>query len=265
MKASDYADFSPKEVRQMIREGKWALPTPGMCKGFVQANLLVLPREIAYDFLIFAQRNPKPCPILDITEPGETEPKILAPGANIATDIPRYKVWINGECIDEPADVKAYWKDDLVSFLLGCSFTFESALLDSGIPVRHIEMNKNVPIFQTNVPCVPAGKLHGDLIVTMRPIPAELIPKAVLCTGRYPSVHGAPVHIGDPSLIGITDIKKPEMGDPVEIYPGETPVFWACGCTSHSVVMNSKPSFSITHSPGYMFIGDLKDSVFSVF
>jgi len=265
MKACDYAGVSPKKVRQMIREGKWTLPTPGMCKGYVQANFLVLPKEIAYDFLVFAQRNPKSCPILDITEPGGKEPKILAPGADVTTDIPRYKVWVNGECIDEPTDVRKYWRDDLVSFLLGCSFTFEAALLDSDIPVRHIEMNRNVPIFLTNIPCVPAGRLHGNLVVTMRPIPADLVPRAVLCTGRYPAVHGAPVHIGDPSQIGITNINNPEMGDSVDINPCEIPVFWACGCTSHAAVMASKPSFSITHSPGYMFIGDLKDSAFAVF
>ena len=208
MKASDYANSSPREVRQLIREGKWTLPTPGLCKGHVQGNLVVLPRDLAYDFLVFAQRNPKPCPILDVTEPGDPEPKIVAPGADISTDIPRYRVWKDGVCVDEPTDVKKYWRDDLVGFLLGCSFSFEGALLEAGIPVRHIEQNRNVPMYVTNIQCTPAGALNGPVVVSMRPIPAAMVPKAVLCTGRFPAVHGSPIHIGDPSQIGIADVNK---------------------------------------------------------
>ena len=264
-KMSDYAGASPREVRQMIREGKWDRPTSGMCAGHVQANLVVLPRDLAYDFLVFAQRNPKPCPILDVTEPGETDPRLIAPGANIATDIPRYRVWEKGKCVDEPTDVTKYWKRDLVGFLVGCSFSFEGALLQAGIGVRHIECDCNVPMYITNIQCRPAGQLKGPMVVSMRPIPHAQVPKAVLCTGRFPSVHGAPVHIGDPSAIGIADVTKPDFGDAVDIRRGETPVFWACGVTPQAAIMAACPEFAITHSPGHMFIADPMDSDYAVF
>jgi uncharacterized protein YcsI (UPF0317 family) len=236
-----------------------------MCAGYAQGNLVVLPKDLAYDFLVFAQRNPKPCPILDVTEPGSTEPKIVALGANLATDIPRYRVWENGTCIDEPTDVMKYWRDDLVSFLLGCSFSFEGALLQANIPVRHIELDCNVPMYVTNRACVPAGQLKGQMVVSMRPIPATLVPKAVLCTGRFPAVHGAPVHIGEPEALGICDISKPDFGDSVPIYEGEIPVFWACGVTPQAAIMATKPKFAITHAPGHMFITDKRDIDYAVF
>ena len=264
-KMSDYANHSPQDVRRMIREGQWDRPTSGMCAGHVQANLVVLPKDLAYDFLVFAQRNPKPCPILDVTEPGDTEPRLVAPGANIATDIPRYRVWRDGECVDEPTDVTKYWRDDLVAFMLGCSFSFEGALVEAGVPVRHMELGLNVPMYQTNIPCKPAGRLSGPMVVSMRPIPHALVPKAVLCTGRFPAVHGAPVHIGDPAAIGIADVNRPDFGQSVPIYDGETPVFWACGVTPQAALMASKPPFAITHAPGHMFICDPKDSDYAVF
>ncbi|MBQ9595734.1 MAG: putative hydro-lyase [Synergistaceae bacterium] len=264
-KPSDYAAYSPQKVRKMIRAGEWDRPTSGMCEGYVQANLAVLSKEIAYDFLVFAMRNPKPCPILDITEPGSTEPKLIAPGADIAKDIPRYRVWKKGELVDEVTDVTKYWRDDLVGFMIGCSFSFEGAMLQSRIPVRHIECGCNVPMYVTNIQCKPAGRLSGPVVVSMRPIPADLVPKAVLCTGRFPAVHGAPLHIGDPAGIGIKDINKPDFGDAVEIKPGEVPVFWACGVTPQAVIMAAKPDFAITHAPGHMFIADLRDSDYAVF
>ncbi|MBQ7733194.1 MAG: putative hydro-lyase [Synergistaceae bacterium] len=264
-KPSDYAAYSPQAVRKMIRAGEWDRPTSGMCEGYVQANLAVLSKEIAYDFLVFAMRNPKPCPILDITEPGSTEPKLIAPGADIAKDIPRYRVWKKGELVDEVTDVTKYWRDDLVGFLIGCSFSFEGAMLQSRVPVRHIECGCNVPMYITNIQCKPAGRLSGPMVVSMRPIPAALVPKAVLCTGRFPAVHGAPVHIGDPAGIGIKDINKPDFGDAVEIKAGEIPVFWACGVTPQAVIMAAKPDFAITHAPGHMFIADLRDSDYAVF
>ena len=265
MKAADYASWSPEDVRKIIRTGEWSLPTPGMCKGYAQANLVMLPKELAFDFLVFAQRNPKPCPVLDVTEPGNPEPKLVAPGADLTTDIPRYRVWKDGVCVDEPTDVKKYWRDDMVAFLLGCSFTFESALLDARIPVRHIECNCNVPMYITNIQCTPAGKLRGPIVVSMRPIPHHQVVKAALATGRFPAVHGAPIHIGDPAAIGIRNVDHPDFGDPVEIRDGETPVFWACGVTPQAVVMNSRPPFAITHAPGHMFIGDPKDADYAVF
>ena len=255
----------PREMRRLIREEEWAYPTSGLCHCHVQANMIVLPKEWAYDFLVFAQRNPKPCPILDITEPGQWEAKLIAPGSDVRTDIPKYRVWENGELIDEPADVVKYWKDDLVAFLLGCSFSFEGALLEAGIPIRHIDMNCNVPMYITNIQNQPAGRLSGPMVVSMRPVKYAQVPKAVLSTGRFPAVHGAPVHVGDPAAIGIKDVGKPDFGDAVEIREGETPVFWACGVTPQAVLMKSKPPFAITHAPGYMFIGDPKDVDYAVF
>ncbi|MDO5563412.1 MAG: putative hydro-lyase [Synergistaceae bacterium] len=252
-------------MRGHIRSGEWKYPTSGLCLTHVQANMIVLPKDWAYDFLVFAQRNPKPCPILDITELGSGEAKIIAPGSDIRTDIPKYRVWKNGELADEPDDINKYWKDDLVAFLLGCSFSFEGALLEAGIPIRHIDMNRNVPMYVTNIQCRSAGRLSGPMVVSMRPVKYSQVTKSVLCTGRFPSVHGAPVHIGDPSAIGIKNIERPEFGDPVEIREGEVPVFWACGVTPQAVLMNSKPPFAITHAPGYMFIGDPKDSDFAIF
>lgn len=260
-----YRRTSPKEMRALIRAGEWTHPTSGLCLPHVQANMVVLPKDWAYDFLVFAQRNPKPCPILDVTEPGDGEARIIAPGSDVRTDIPKYRVWENGELVDEPTDVSKYWKDDLVAFLTGCSFSFEGALLEADIPIRHIDMGRNVPMYVTNIQCQPAGRLSGPMVVSMRPVKHAQVPKSVLCTGRFPAVHGAPVHIGDPSAIGIKNIDKPEFGDPVEIREGETPVFWACGVTPQAVLMNSRPPFAITHAPGHMFIGDPKDSDFATF
>ncbi len=261
----DLAYVSPAEARKAIREGKWSRPTSGLCRGRVQANLVVLPKEWAYDFLVFAQRNPKPCPILDVTEPGDPEPRLVAPGADLRTDIPKYRVWKDGKLAAEPENIFEYWREDLVAFLLGCSFSFEGALLEAGVPVRHIELGLNVPMYQTNIPCKPAGRLSGPMVVSMRPIPHALVPKAVLCTGRFPSVHGAPVHIGDPAAIGISDVNRPDFGQAVPIHEGEVPVFWACGVTPQAALMASKPPFAITHAPGHMFICDPKDSDYAVF
>jgi Uncharacterized conserved protein len=261
----DLAHVSPREAREAIRNGQWTRPTSGLCRGRVQANLVILPREWAYDFLVFAQRNPKPCPILDVTEPGDPEPRLVAPGADLRTDIPKYRVWKDGKLAAEPENIREYWRDDLVAFLLGCSFSFEGALLEAGVPVRHIELGLNVPMYQTNIPCKPAGRLSGPMVVSMRPIPHALVPKAVLCTGRFPAVHGAPVHIGAPEAIGIADVNRPEFGQAVPIHEGETPVFWACGVTPQAALMASKPPFAITHAPGYMFICDPKDSDYAVF
>ena len=249
----------PREVRQQIREGKWRQPTAGLAPGFVQANLVILPRDLAFDFLLFAQRNPKPCPVVEVTDVGSAEPKLSAPGADLRTDVPRYCVYRDGALANEVTDLRSVWRDDFVSFLLGCSFTFESALLQAGVPVRHIEEGRNVPMFITNIPCAPAGVFRGPLVVTMRPIPAPLVARAVQISGRYPGVHGAPVHLGDPATIGIRDLQAPEFGDAVTIRPGEVPVFWACGVTPQAVAMQAKPPLMLTHAPGHMFITDLRN------
>lgn len=249
----------PREVRQQIREGKWRQPTAGLAPGFVQANLVVLPRDLAFDFLLFAQRNPKPCPVIEVTDVGSAEPTLSAPGADLRTDVPRYCVYRDGALASEVTDLQSVWRDDFVSFLLGCSFTFESALLRAGVPVRHIEEGRNVPMFITSIPCAPAGVFRGPLVVTMRPIPAPLVARAVQISGRYPGVHGAPVHLGDPATIGIRDLQAPDFGDAVTIRPGEVPVFWACGVTPQAVAMQAKPPLMLTHAPGHMFITDLRN------
>lgn len=261
---NDLAGMHPREVRALIRQGKLVRPTAGMAAGYTQANLVVLPRELAFDFLLFAQRNPKPCPVLDVTDPGAAEPRLVAAGADLRYDIPKYRVYVKGELQEETLNLAAYWRNDFVAFLLGCSFTFEAALLEAGLPVRHIEENCNVPMYITNIPCVPAGVFHGPMVVSMRPIPQSQVVRAVQVTSRFPAVHGAPVHIGDPAAIGIKDLGKPDFGDPVTIKPHEVPVFWACGVTPQAVAMTVKPSIMITHAPGHMFICDIKDQHLAV-
>ena len=255
-----YANSSPKEVRSLIREGKITGQTSVMCAGYAQANLVILPKEQAYDFLLFAQRNPYSCPILEVSDVGSRELKYIASGADIATDIPKYRVWKKGALEGEYSDVEAFWRDDLVSFLIGCSFSFESELLEADIPVRQIEEGKNVPMFNTNIPNVPAGIFGGNLVVSMRPMTAEEAIKATVITAQMPRVHGKPVHIGEGSVIGINDVTKPDYGEAVTIRENEITVFWPCGVTPQNALMAAKPEFAITHSPGHMFITDVKNT-----
>lgn len=260
----DYSNVTPAKLRQQFREGKLVCSTAGMADGYVQANLVILKKELAFDFMLFCQRNPKPCPILDVTDPGSPIPTRLAPTADLRTDVPKYRIYRHGELMSETTDIQSYWADDMVAFLLGCSFTFEQALLHNGIPVRHIEENRNVPMYQTNISCTEAGEFHGPMVVSMRPIPQSDVVRAVQVTSRFPSVHGAPVHIGDPTLIGIKDLSHPDFGEPVTIKNGEVPVFWACGVTPQAVAMTAKPELMIAHAPGYMFISDLRDEEMAV-
>lgn len=248
------------EVRRRAREGTLTGPTPGLALGHVHANLVVVPRDLAFDFLLFCHRNPKPCPLLDVTEPGSPEPKHVAPGADLRTDVPRYRVYRDGQLADEPHDLAGWWRDDLVGFLLGCSFTFENALLQAGVPVRHIETGSNVPMYRTNIPCRPAGVFRGSMVVSMRPLKSAHAVKAVSVCARFPRAHGTPIHFGDPEAIGIRDLGKPDFGDPVEVRPGEVPVFWACGVTPQAVAMEVRPPLLITHKPGHMFVTDLRDT-----
>lgn len=249
--------LTPKEIRGLIRKGKWDKPTAGLAMGYAQANLVILPQKYAFDFLLFCQRNPKPCPLIEVLEPGQYRTEVLSSDADIRTDIPLYNIYRKGKKEAAVKEIRSLWKQDFVAFFLGCSFSFEDALLRAKIPVRHIEENKNVPMFITNIPCKPAGSLHGPLVVTMRPLPPDKVVRAVQITSRYASVHGAPVHIGAPLQIGIEDLRKPDFGDPVTIRKGEIPVFWACGVTPQAVVMKAKPDLCITHTPGHMFITDL--------
>ncbi len=255
---------SPQDVREVIRTGQWRGVTSGVAPGYVQANLAILPRDLAFDFLLFCQRNPKPCPLLEVVEAGGTEPKLTAPGADIRTDIPGYRIYENGELTAEVESLIPYWRDDLVSFLLGCSFSFETAMTDAGIPLRHQEMGCNVPMYITSIPTTPAGVFSGPMVVSMRPIKQQQIVRAVQVTSRFPATHGAPVHIGDPAAIGIKDITRPDFGDPVEVLPGEEPVFWACGVTPQAVALNCKPPLMIAHAPGRMFITDQRDADYAV-
>ena len=249
-----------RRARLDARSGKLTGPTANLAPGHVQANLAILPRALAADFLHFCQRNPKPCPLLAMSEPGDPALPELGQDIDIRSDIPRYRVWHHGELVAEPTDVRDIWRDDLVSFLIGCSFSFEEAMLDNGLPVRHIEQGCNVPMYRTSIPTHAAGVFGGPLVVSMRPLKAADAIRAIQVTSRFPSVHGAPVHIGDPALIGIADINQPDYGDAVEIRAGELPVFWACGVTPQSVVAAVRPEFCITHAPGHMLVTDLINS-----
>ena len=248
---------NPREIRGKIAAGLWRQSTSGLAPSYAQANLVILDRKYAFDFLLFCTRNPRPCPILEVLEPGCYEPEKTAPGADIRRDIPLYRVWKDGVLHREVTDATPWFTENMVSFLLGCSFSFESALISAGIPVRTIEEGKNATMYVTSRPCIPAGVFSGPIVVTMRPIPDHQITRAVQITGRYPAVHGAPIHIGDPSKLGIADLSKPDFGDPVEIREGETPVFWACGVTSSLAAHSAKPEICITHAPGHMFITDI--------
>jgi uncharacterized protein YcsI (UPF0317 family) len=258
----DPAKLSPAEARALFRQGA-ANPTTGWSAGFTQTNLIAVPRDWAYDVLLFCQRNPRPCPILDVSDPGDPT-TILAPGADLRSDLPRYRVWENGTLAGEVSDVSGLWRTDLVAFSIGCSFTFETALAGAGIPLRHVDQGRNVAMYLTNRACRPAGRLHGQLVVSMRQIPADRVAEAVAISGAMPAVHGAPVHSGSPAELGIEDLSKPDFGDPVDAEPGDVPVFWACGVTPQAALMASRPPFAITHAPGYMFVSDKRDDEYRV-
>ena len=257
-------EISPSELRQLIRNREWTSPTSGAAKGYLQANLVMLPREQAFNFLLFCVRNPKPCPILDVLEPAQTEPAI-APGADLRTDLPRYCIFENGQLKAEVEDVSVVFNDDMVCFLLGCSFSFENAMLAAGLPIRNLEEKKNVSMYVTNIPCQPAGPFSTSLVVTMRPMTPEQSIRAVQVTTRFHLTHGAPVHIGPPEAIGIKDLNRPHFGDPVTIRDGEIPVFWACGVTGILAATSERVPLVITHSPGHMFVSDLLDEHLTLF
>lgn len=248
------------EARLAARRQAATGPTAGVAPGCVQANLAILPEDVAGDFLRFCQRNPRPCPLLAVSEPGDPFLPMLGKDIDIRSDVTRYRVWRDGELVAEPLDISDLWRDDLVAFLIGCSFSFEEALLADGIDVRHISQGRNVPMYRSNIQTAAAGPFSGPMVVSMRPMVAADAIRAIQITSRFPSVHGAPVHLGDPSLIGIDDIHRPDYGDAVDIGPGELPVFWACGVTPQSVVAATRPRFCITHAPGHMLVTDLRNS-----
>ncbi len=250
--------LSPAGARARFRAGTRA-PTASWAAGYAQANLIVLPQDVADEFALFARRNPGPCPLLETTRPGSPVSQ-LAPGADLRTDLPAYRIWEHGRCVAEPGEITGYWRDDLVAFLTGCSFTFERALLAAGVPVRHLEQGTNVAMFVTDRPCQRAGRFDGPLVVSMRPVPAGLVDTAATVTARYPAAHGAPVHAGDPAVLGITDLSRPDFGDPVAGQDGDVPVFWACGVTPQAALAAARIPFAITHAPGHMLITDVRDT-----
>jgi uncharacterized protein YcsI (UPF0317 family) len=265
--AKPQADTVPQTgqaARLAIRRREWTGPTSGLAPGYVQGNLAILPAALAADFMRFCQLNPKPCPLLAVGSPGDWRLPSLAADLDIRTDIPRYRIWRDGAVIDEPRDIASVWRDDLVSFVLGCSFSFEEALLAADVPVRHIALGCNVPMYRTSVQTARAGRFHGPLVVSMRPMkPADAI-RAVQITARLPSVHGAPVHLGYPEQIGIADIARPDYGDAVPVARDELPVFWACGVTPQAAIAAAKVPFAITHAPGYMLVTDLKNAQLAI-
>ncbi|GBD49148.1 putative hydro-lyase [Methylopila sp. Yamaguchi] len=260
----DHAGLAPAtpfrtaaDARRAIRSGAWTGHTVGLAPAHVQGNLMILPADLAGDFLRFCQANPKPCPLLGVSEPGARRLPALGLDLDLATDAPGYRVFEHGELTAEVPDLEAIWRDDFVTFVIGCSFSFEEALLAAGVPLRHVAEGRNVAMYKTAIPTTAAGPFHGPLVVSMRPMKAADAIRAIQITGRLPAVHGAPVHIGDPSLIGIADIAAPDFGDPVAILPDELPVFWACGVTPQAVAMAAKPALCVTHAPGLMLITDL--------
>lgn len=256
---SNLVKGTPAQIRGEIRSGKFYSQTSGMAPGYAQGNLVILPRVWAQDFLQFCLANPKPCPLLAVSEVGN--PALPGAGADIdiRSDVPSYRVFVQGELVDEVTDIRELWEDSFVSFLIGCSFSFEWALMNAGIGVRHIELGCNVPMFKTNIACASAGAFEGQYVVSMRPMkPADAI-RAIEITAKMPQVHGSPVHFGDPAAIGISDISRPDYGDAVPVGDGEVPVFWACGVTPQVALANAKPPIAITHSPGYMLITDIPD------
>lgn len=247
-------------ARSRIRQGRHTRHTAGLAENCLQANLVVLPERYALDFMRFCQRNPKPCPLVGVTDTGDPKFRTLGRDVDLRTDVPRYRVFREGELVARPTDVMPHWRDDLVGFALGCSFTFEHALMAAGIAIAHIDADLTVPMFRTSLGCVPAGPFRGTMVVSMRPIAAARVDEVVAISSRYPLAHGAPVHVGDPSAIGIADLFAPDFGDAVPVAAGEVPVFWACGVTPQNVVLAARPDLCITHEPGSMLITDVEET-----
>lgn len=255
----------PRALRRAIRDGRHRGHTVGLAPGRVQGNLVILPQALATDFLRYCQRNPKPCPVLAVTEPGDPIVHDLGEDVDLRTDVPRYRIWRDGALEAEVDDLRALWREDFVGFVLGCSFSFEQALLDDGIPLRHVAQGRNVAMYRTSIPTAPAGRFSGPLVVSMRPMsPAHAI-RAIQVTSRFPSVHGAPVHFGDPAAIGIADLSRPDYGDAVDVLAGEVPVFWACGVTPQAALLAARPEVCVTHAPGCMLVTDRLNTELAAF
>jgi uncharacterized protein YcsI (UPF0317 family) len=254
------AQRDPRVVRRVIRAGGWTGHTSGLVPQYVQGNVVILPSAHADDFLRYCQRNPKPCPVLAVSEPGDHRLPVLGTDLDIRSDVPRYRVYRAGRLVEERADITELWRSDLVAFVLGCSFSFEQALIDAGIRLRHVELGCNVAMYRTNIETVFAGPFHGPLVVSMRPLSASAAIRAIGITSRFAAVHGAPVHLGDPALIGIADLSVPDYGDSVEVHADEIPVFWACGVTPSLAIERARLELCITHVPGKMLVTDLSNA-----
>src|SRR6476661_2986271 len=256
---------TPCAVRMAARMQRITGQTAGLAPGFVQGNLVVLPVSVADEFLRFCQRNPKPCPLIAVSEPGQPHIASLGEDVDLRTDLPRYHVWRDGALVASTPSVVDVWRDDLVAFVIGCSFSFEEALTADGIPLKHVSAGTTVPMYRTNVMCEPAGRFNGPLVVSMRPMNAADTIRAIQITSRFPAVHGAPVHLGDPALIGIHDLSRPDYGDAVDISADELPVFWACGVTPQAAIASARIPFAITHAPGCMLVTDIPNARLAAF
>jgi uncharacterized protein YcsI (UPF0317 family) len=257
--------MSPLEFRHQVRSGAFRQPTAGVCGDYAQANLVILPQPHAHDFLLFCQRNPRACPLLAVGEPGQWQIERLGADLDLRSDTPGYNIYRHGELTEQVHNLHEVWRDDLVAFAIGCSFSFEQMLMAAGIPLRHIEQRRNVAMYRSNVDNAGAGPFGGQMVVSMRPMKAADAIRAVQITSRFPAVHGAPVHLGDPGLIGIADISRPDYGDPVEIMPDEIPVFWACGVTPQEAIRHARLPLVITHQPGYMLVTDILNASLAAF
>ena len=251
--------MNPKALREQIAQGKFDKPTGGQCPGYVQANMVALPREYAQSFEKFARANAKAIPVLEVIDEGFIS-KIMAQGANILTDIPRYNILKDGVVVEEVTDITPYYNSDLVFFLIGCSFSFENALIQNGIPLRYVDEQKNVAMYRTNIKLTEVDGFSGEMVVSMRPVKKEKVADACVVTSHFPRMHGSPIQVGYPEMIGVKDIAKPDYGDSVEIKADEIPLFWPCGVTPQNVIAKMKLPFAITHAPGHMFVSDVMDS-----
>lgn len=259
LRREDLAHRSGKDVRAAARTGRWRRATHGLARGYLQANLAIVRERHAFDFLRFCQRNPQPCPVIEVTDPGNPEASLIAPGSDIRTDLPGYCIYRDGVRVSEVADIKHHWHPDSVAFLLGCSNSMDEVLLGAGIPQRHLESEDGrISVYTSSIQCRPAGVFHGPVVVTMRPIPQQRVADAIAISSRYPQAHGAPVHVGDPAEIGITDLSRVEWGKYNPLAAGEVPVFWACGVTPQAIAMAARIPEMITHAAGHMFVTDLK-------
>jgi len=257
-RAQHLTQLSGIEARVLIRSGEWTKPTAALAFGYVQANLAMLPLEWADEFEAFCHLNPRPLPLLERMDTGSPVPARSAPSADLRTDVPKYRIYEGGRLVDEIGNLMQMWQDDWVAFLLGCSFTFDWLLQDAGMPVRHLEQGCNVPMYETNRKLEPGSRLHGNLVVSMRPIPSTCIDQVVELTRPLGLAHGEPIHIGSPKELGISNLELPEYGDAVQIRDDEVPVFWACGVTAQQVARSSRIPLMVTHAPGHMFITDLR-------